>query len=166
MDVNNVIQYPDDRLWAPNKDGKELALLQLDQLTATMFKIMRETKGVGLAAPQIGINIKVAVVEKVEGAQSELVLINPEIIEISKKKFMPEGCLSVKGFYSDIIRGNEVIIKNTNLSGESWIIEAEGFLAQILQHEIDHLNGILFVEKLSPAMQRGWEKFKKNLNGE
>ena len=107
---------------------------------------MYAANGVGLAAPQVGILKRVIVVDIGEDGPGALRLINPEILERSGWQNGPEGCLSCPGMYGDVKRSQYVKVKALNEQGEEIIIEAEDFLARALQHEIDHLEGILFID--------------------
>lgn len=115
------------------------------KLMNDMVETMTHHKGVGLAAPQIGIGKQIIVVAEKEG---EIIkLINPSIIESSGKSVDVEGCLSIPGVYGEVSRATKAVITGVNENNETVCIEAEGMLARILQHEIDHLRGTLFVEK-------------------
>jgi len=112
----------------------------LDNMADTMYS----SNGVGLAAPQIGVSKRVVVVHSREGL---IELINPEIVHTAGEDVDVEGCLSIPGVFGDVRRAYTVEVVGLNRQGETVQIGAEGFLARILQHEIDHLEGILFVEK-------------------
>ena len=114
----------------------------LDRMLETMYA----SHGVGLAAPQVGILKRVVVVDIGEDGPGPLKLINPEILERSGWQEGPEGCLSCPGMWGDVRRSQYVKVKAMNEKGEDIIIEAEDFLARALQHEIDHLEGILFID--------------------
>lgn len=122
----------------------------LNKLLDDMVDTMHESKGVGLAAPQVGVSKRVIVVDTSVGEDSEMIykLINPEIISEAGEQLGEEGCLSVPGEYENVRRADQVTLKAMNLDGDTYTIEAEGFLARVFQHEIDHLNGILFIDKL------------------
>jgi len=122
----------------------------LNKLLDDMVDTMHESKGVGLAAPQVGVSKRVIVVDTSVGEDSEMIykLINPEIISEAREQLGEEGCLSVPGEYENVRRADQVTLKAMNLDGDTYTIEAEGFLARVFQHEIDHLNGILFIDKL------------------
>lgn len=114
----------------------------MDRMLETMYK----ANGVGLAAPQIGILKRVVVIDIGEDGPGPLKLINPEILERSGMQDGTEGCLSCPGIWGDVKRSQYVKVKALNPEGEEIIIEGEGFLARALQHEIDHLDGILFID--------------------
>ncbi len=118
---------------------------ELHTLAADMVETMKKAPGVGLAAPQIDKSIRLIIVER---TPTPLMLINPEIIKHSlRRDTLEEGCLSVPGKYGLIKRYRSVYVKAETLDGKPFEIEAKGFLAQILQHEIDHLNGTLYIDK-------------------
>jgi len=130
---------------------------EIKNLAMDMFDTMRNTgNGVGLAANQVGKNLALVVidlsgVEEYDGkGMDELVLVNPQIIDFSEEtNLYYEGCLSVPGFYEDVERPTEVKVKYLNLDEQEIKLDCSDFLARVVQHEIDHLNGILFYEKLS-----------------
>lgn len=116
----------------------------LDDMADTMY----EANGVGLAAPQVGILKRVVVIDIGEGL---LELINPEILETSGSQTDDEGCLSVPGKYAPVERPNYVKVKAMDRDGNEFIIEGEGLMARALCHEIDHLDGILYIDKALPV---------------
>lgn len=115
-------------------------------LIDNMFETMYEEDGVGLAAPQVGILKRIAVVDIREN--NKIVLINPKIIEEEGKAIMEEGCLSIPDETGDVIRAEKIKVRTLNKEGKKVEFEAEGFEARAIQHEIDHLNGVLFVDKI------------------
>ena len=118
----------------------------IDDLFATMYA----AKGVGLAAPQVGISLRLAVID-VKGDQTEqFTLINPEIIAVAGEAKYQEGCLSVPGAYDTVVRAARVSIKALDRFGKPFNLTADGLLGECIQHEIDHLNGKLFIDLLSP----------------
>ncbi|MBF0267403.1 MAG: peptide deformylase [Alphaproteobacteria bacterium] len=167
MSLLNILVAPDPRLKA-----KALPVEKVDQalsrLIDDMFETMYQAPGIGLAAPQVGVAKRVIVVDtakKGEEAQP-LALINPEILWLSEEtSSYEEGCLSVPEHYAEVIRPARVRVRYQDRQGEIREIEADGLLATVLQHEIDHLSGKLFVDYLS-ALKRGMilrklEKAKK-----
>ena len=123
----------------------------LAELAEDMFASMYAAQGVGLAAPQIGRSIRLAVVDVSAGKNSEakIVLINPEIIHAEGEVREEEGCLSIPSFRGYVVRPQFVTVRAQNLKGESFEIRGENLLARAFCHEIDHLNGILFLQHLS-----------------
>jgi peptide deformylase len=117
-----------------------------NNLIDNMFETMYAEDGVGLAAPQIGILKRIAVVDIRE--DNKVVLINPEIIEEEGKTIREEGCLSIPGETGDVIRSEKIKVRSLNREGKEIEFEAEGFEARAIQHEIDHLDGILFIDKV------------------
>ncbi len=131
---------------------------ELRTLVRDMIETMREARGVGLAGPQVGVRQRVIVVEVPEDEEEGITgpwvgrpfaLVNPEIVEVSPEMEEGiEGCLSIPGYVGEVKRHVRVVVQGRNEWGKPRRIEAEGFLARVLQHEIDHLNGILFVDRL------------------
>lgn len=121
---------------------------KLAKLLNDMYDTMIEFDGVGLAAPQIGINKQVAVVD-IDDDSGTIELINPQILETKGEQNGVEGCLSFPGLYGEVLRPYFVKVKAQNRKGKEFIIEAEDYLARAIQHEIDHLHGILFTSKVS-----------------
>ncbi|MGM0500102.1 MAG: peptide deformylase [Bacillota bacterium] len=117
-----------------------------NDLIDNMFETMYAEDGIGLAAPQIGISKRIAVVDIRE--DNKIVLINPEIIAEEGKAIMEEGCLSIPGETGDVIRSQNIKVKSLDRKGNEIEFEAEGYEARAIQHEIDHLNGILFIDKV------------------
>lgn len=122
---------------------------ELPRLLKDMWATMYSVRGVGLAAPQIGLNIRLSVIDvKPEGKSQKLVLINPEIVSRAGKMFEEEGCLSVPGVYAKITRSARVTVKALDAHGAPYEMEGEGLLARAFQHELDHLDGKLFIDHL------------------
>jgi peptide deformylase len=123
----------------------------LEQLTEDMFASMYAASGVGLAAPQIGLGMRLAVVDVTGGKNPEakIVLANPEVIHFEGEKREEEGCLSIPGFRGYVLRPQFVTVRAQNAKGEFFEIRGEDLLARAFCHEIDHLNGILFIQHLS-----------------
>jgi peptide deformylase len=121
------------------------------KLCEDMFESMYVAQGVGLAAPQIGLSKKLAVIDVSVGKNPEakLVLANPEIIHVEGDQREEEGCLSLPGFRSSVLRPAYVTVRAQNVKGETYEMRGEGLLARAFCHEIDHLNGILFIQHLS-----------------
>lgn len=130
-----------------------------------MYETMYHENGVGLAAPQVGVAKRIATVDVSDTHNKPFVIINPEIIEQSGEEMMEAGCLSIPGTYDKVPRATYVKVKAQDVNGKFFEIEAEGLLAHCLQHEIDHLNGKLYIDYLSPLKKRTllkkMEKFLK-----
>ena len=119
------------------------------RLAYDMIETMRSAKGVGLAAPQVGINKRIIVVEDTEGDNKlVLVLANPKITNKKGKVSFCEGCLSLPGITSDVVRSEFIAVEALNLDNDKLKINAEGLFARIIQHEIDHLDGVLFIDRV------------------
>ncbi|MGQ0563357.1 MAG: peptide deformylase [Gemmatimonadota bacterium] len=138
---------------------------ELRQLVADMFETMYAEEGVGLAAPQVGISDRVIVVDPHSEETEPFALINPEILEASKETEKgEEGCLSIPGLRDLVERPLRVRVRGLSENGEVREFDAEGLLARILQHEVDHLDGILFFDRLTPLKRKmllnKWQKIK------
>ena len=116
------------------------------KMAADMIETMHAASGVGLAAPQIGVSLRVVVIGIPD--EEEIVLINPEVVRKSGERTVTEGCLSVPGYYGEIKRAQRVTVKGRDLSGKEVRIKADELLAQALEHEIDHINGRLYIDHL------------------
>ena len=132
-------------------------------LIDAMFDTLIEADGVGLAAPQVGVSKKFFVVDLRRGDDSKYVFINPEIIETSIEEGpYEEGCLSIPGFYREVIRPLRVRVQAQDVNGKYFTIDADGLLARVIQHENDHLNKTLFIDHLTPEEKEKVEKaFRK-----
>ncbi len=124
---------------------------EMRQLAADMFETMYANKGVGLAAPQVGVSRRLAVIDPSAGEDeaARIVLVNPEILVKEGMQIGEEGCLSIPGFREDVKRAWRVRARAQDLEGKFFEIEGEELLARAIQHEIDHLDGILFLQHLS-----------------
>ena len=118
----------------------------VQRLIGNMIETMHSASGVGLAAPQVGVPLRVIVIGLPE--EENIVLINPEIVRRTGERLVNEGCLSVPGYFGEIKRAQSVRVKGRNLSGKEIRIKAEELMAQALEHEIDHLNGVLYIDHL------------------
>lgn len=145
MAIRFIVMDPDPVLREVAKPVKEVNR-NIRKLLGDMAETMYDAGGVGLAAPQVGISKRVIVVDPQDGETGLIGLVNPEILEAEGEQLGPEGCLSIPGLNGDVKRHMKVKVKGLDENGEERIIEAEGFLARIFQHEIDHLNGILFTD--------------------
>jgi peptide deformylase len=164
MALLTVLCYPDQRL---HKVAKPVAQVdaRIQKIVADMAETMYDAPGVGLAATQVDIHEQIVVIDVSDDQNELLVFINPEIVWSSpEKKSWREGCLSVPEFYDEVERPAEIRVRALNLSGEEFEMEADGLLAVCLQHELDHLQGKVFVEYLSMLKQvRISQKMKKRL---
>lgn len=145
MSVYNIVTKEDKLLRKTCAEVPEITP-NVKKMMDRMLETMYDANGVGLAAPQIGILKRVVVIDIGEDGPGPLKLINPVILERSGVQDGPEGCLSCPGIWGDVKRSKYVKVKALNPDGEEIIIEGEDFLARALQHEIDHLDGILFID--------------------
>lgn len=149
MALLNILEFPDARLRTIAKPVEQFDT-ELHALIDDMFETMYAAPGIGLAATQINVHKQVIVIDISENKDEPLVFINPEIQVIDNEEFgYEEGCLSVPGFYEEVTRPKHVQVTAKDRDGESFVIEPEGLLAVCIQHEIDHLNGKLFVDYVS-----------------
>ncbi|HHF7346148.1 TPA: peptide deformylase [Legionella feeleii] len=164
MAIRKIIYLPDERLRLKAKPVEQFDDT-LQTLIDDMFETMYHANGVGLAAPQIGISLRLSVVDVIGDKKQQLVLVNPEIIAKEGEAEYQEGCLSVPGAYDTVIRARKVTIRAQDRFGKPFEMTAEGLLGECFQHEIDHLNGKLFVDLLSPLKRamarRKLDKFKR-----
>ncbi len=153
--IYDVIRYPDPRLETPCDPVEEFGAPELERLVADMFETMYYHKGVGLAAPQIGVMKQIAVLDVSLGEDpgQKIVIINPKIVRQEGRIREEEGCLCFPGFREKITRAARVVVAAKDVSGMEIHIEAGDLLSRALQHEIDHLNGILFIRHMS-ALKR------------
>lgn len=161
-----LVFYPNPVLSKPSEPVLDIAELARSDLISEMFKVMYERKGVGLAAPQIGRNIRVFVTNTKKGNQEvyEKVYINPVILEMSdEKKDMNEGCLSLPFVWGQVRRHLGIRIRAQGTDGMTFEETLEGLDAQAIQHEMDHLDGRLIIERFSPADTRVNATFIKEL---
>jgi peptide deformylase len=152
MSLLPILRYPDPRL---HKIAAPVAQVDdgIRKLVADMAETMYEAPGIGLAATQVDVHKRVIVIDISEDKSKLLALINPEIMERSGEQVCEEGCLSVPGIYEKVSRSERVKVQALNQQGDSITLEAEGLLAVCIQHEIDHLDGKVFVEHLSQLKQ-------------
>ena len=162
MTLRTIVSYPDPVL-AATAERVEVFDEELRQLADDMAETMYAAPGVGLAANQVGVLKRIIVVDVTDDQTGLLKLVNPEIAWTSETLAdHEEGCLSLKGLYEHVKRPDEVIVKAQSVTGEPIEIKAEGLLAVCLQHEIDHLNGIVFIDHLSRLKKdRACTKLKK-----
>jgi peptide deformylase len=149
--VYRIVKYPDPVLETPASPITDFGP-ELQKLVHDMFDTMWASKGVGLAAPQIGLPMRLAVIDTSAGenAADRLVLINPEIIFRSGSQTGEEGCLSIPGFRENVTRPMIATVRAQNPKGETVEVTGEELLARAILHETDHLNGVLFINYLSP----------------
>ncbi|MBI4722249.1 MAG: peptide deformylase [Candidatus Stahlbacteria bacterium] len=144
--MNRLRIYPDPALRTNAKRVEDFDTRRLDYIIGMMEKIIKEHKAAGLAANQIGVIEQIIIIS----VEEEIILINPEIIEYKGKETKEEGCISLPETDVEIERSTFVVVKGVDERGERKIIEANDLVARALLHEIDHLNGVLIIDKLSP----------------
>ncbi|RLQ95792.1 peptide deformylase [Falsibacillus albus] len=147
MAVLQIVEHPAAVLEAKCRKVNEYDE-KLHQLLDDMYETMVEADGVGLAAPQIGIDQQIAIVE-IDEESGTIEMVNPEILETKGEQLGIEGCLSFPNLYGEVSRPYYVRIKAFDRNGQAYLLEAEDFLARAIQHEIDHLHGILFTSKVN-----------------
>ena len=150
MAILHICTYPERILSQPAEPITEIDE-EVVKLVDHMAETMYSAPGIGLAATQVGVAKQVLVADIApRRPESELiVLINPEIVAAEGQVVFEEGCLSVPDYQAEVKRHEKVTVRGLNLKGDEVLIEAEGLLAVVLQHEIDHLNGLLFIDRLS-----------------
>ena len=166
MSVKKIITYPNPVL---RQKTKEVTAFDdnLRQLVADMIETMYAAPGVGLAANQIGVALQVVVVDITagqEGEKQQRVFVNPEILDGAGAQVGEEGCLSVIDFAADVKRFQKIKVRARDLEGNTIEFEAEDRFARIIQHEVDHLNGILFIDRISSLKRSLYKRrLKKEL---
>ncbi|ABO23969.1 peptide deformylase [Shewanella loihica] len=161
MPVLDILTIPDERLKRKAKPVEDIAAVQgfIDDLIETMY---HTDDGIGLAATQVGSEHAILVIDLSEDRDQPMVVINPEFVERSGEIVGEEGCLSIPGYRAKVTRFEKVKVKALNREGEAFEIESDDFLAIVLQHEMDHLDGKVFIEHLSPLKQQiALKKVKK-----
>lgn len=149
--IYKIVKYGDPVLETPAEPITEFNA-ELQQLVDDMFETMYSAKGVGLAAPQVGVSQQLTVIDTSAGEDpnQKLVLINPQIVTREGRQTGEEGCLSIPGFREDVTRAMKVTVRAFNAEGQPIEATGEELLARAMQHEIDHLHGVLFLQHLSP----------------
>ena len=164
MALRPVLQFPDPVLKRVSEPIEKIDDA-IRELASDMLEVMYDEPGIGLAAPQVGESIRLIVVDTEwteEGAErSPLVLINPEILEREGAITWTEGCLSVPDFQAEVERAQRVRVRGLDLDGKEWIEEAEDLRAVCFQHEIDHLDGVLFIDRISRLKRSMYVKKRK-----
>jgi len=170
MAIRAIRTYPDPVLRA--RTGRvEKIDNSLDELIQDMIETMHAAPGVGLAANQVGVSIQLAVIdlssrENEEQRHPLMVIINPEVLSQEGAVVEEEGCLSIPDYTEKVKRSSRVRVRAQDRTGKSFEITAEGLLAKALQHEIDHLNGVLFIDRLSPLKKNIFKRRFKKLEPE
>lgn len=154
MPVRDIREYPEQVLREKARDVTDFGE-ELQSLLRDMWETMETNDGVGLAAPQVGVSLRVAVVG---WRDRRIVLVNPVVIEQEGEEVQEEGCLSAPGFFEMVTRPARVVVEAQDEHGQPFRLEEEGFLARVLSHEIDHLEGKLFLDRLSPLKRQFLKK--------
>lgn len=166
MAIKTILALPDERLRLPSIDVTDVAAAQtvIEDLLDTLY---HTTDGIGLAAPQIGAREAIVVIDVSEDRDQPLVLINPKIVSKARPVIGQEGCLSVPGYYADVTRYEEITLEALDRHGAPIKMTRDDFVAIVIQHELDHLAGIVFIDYLSPLKQKmALKKIKKALAGQ
>ena len=153
--------HPTLRKVAKKVDPKEISDPLFQQLIDDMFETMYDAPGVGLAAPQVNVSKRMFVMDVQEDEHEPAVVINPKIELAEEEVEMTEGCLSVPGYVGEITRFRKVAVSGLDRDGQKIRLEGEGLFAQCLQHEIDHLNGVLYIDKAKNVRQPETEEEQK-----
>ncbi len=157
MAILEVLLFPDERL--RNKAiPVEQINAEIKEIAANMLETMYAESGIGLAATQVNIQKRIVVMDLSEEKNEPLILINPEITKLEGKEAMREGCLSVPDYFDTVERAEKIEFNYKTLENEIINVETDGLLAVCVQHEIDHLNGKLFIDYLSPLKRRRLKK--------
>jgi len=165
--IQNILTYPD-----PELKKKSAPVTVINEKTRELIRDMAETMydapGVGLAAPQIGVHQRIVVIDVSanDEAPELIVAINPVIIHAEGESYEEEGCLSVPKYAANVRRHERVVVKALNLEGEEITCKAEGLLAVAFQHEIDHLDGVLFIDHISPLKREIFRRKYRRLREE
>ncbi|NPA71988.1 MAG: peptide deformylase [Gammaproteobacteria bacterium] len=163
MEKLDIVLYPEAGLkevCAPIPEMND----DIDKLIDDMLYTMYDAPGIGLAAPQIAVQQRLIVMDVSETNDQPLALINPEIIQSAGTVDWEEGCLSMPGIYAKVTRPSDILVRGMNRDGKMIELEADGLLAICIQHEIDHLNGTMFIDRISRMKRtRAIQKFRKLL---
>lgn len=164
MAIKKIITYPDPVL---RRKAEPVTTFDesLKELARDLAETMYEAPGAGLAANQIGVCQRVVVIDvsKDKAERKPLVLVNPEIIEKEGCQLDEEGCLSVIDLTAKVERHKKLLVRAQDLQGKTWEFPAEDFFARVIQHELDHLNGVLFIDRLSPLKRTLYKKRLKKI---
>ena len=154
--------YPDQRL-RQVCERVDIFDERLQQVAVKMIDMMHRRRGIGLAAPQVGLLVRLIVVCPSGVAGEEYVLVNPEVAPFTRTDVYEEGCLSLPGVFAEVERSSSIFCRAQNIFGKRIEFEADGLLARVIQHETDHLNGILFIDRITPEQMKKIEKQLRQL---
>lgn len=164
MSVLNVVLYPDDPL-TQTAARVESFTPKIAELAENMFETMYAFDGVGLAGPQVGVRKRLFVLHEPDG--EKMCLVNPEILERDGNEVGSEGCLSLPEIYIDVPRATHIVVRAQDVEGNVSEFEAQDFLARIIQHELDHLDGVIFLDRVDiltrQAKLQEWEEVRARL---
>ncbi len=157
-----IIHYPDPRL---RKISSPVTKFDddLKALARRMFELMREDKGVGLAAPQVGVNVRLFVMNPTGKPEDDRAYVNPQLLEATGEEEGEEGCLSLPGINTKIIRSKTLRLEAQDLDGQAVATTDTGYVARIWQHEADHLNGVMIIDRMGPTAKMAFKKKLKDL---
>jgi peptide deformylase len=159
MALLDILIYPDPRLHAKALQVEQVNS-RIQKLIEDMAETMYEAPGIGLAAPQVNVFERIIVIDISDSSDSLLTMVNPEIINKTGNTEQEEGCLSVPGIYAQVSRDEKIRVRALDKTGKQFELDAEGLLAVCIQHEIDHLDGKVFVDYLSRLKQ---DRIKKKM---
>jgi len=159
MAVLEILKFPDTRLRIKAKPIDTITSELRNQID-DMYETMYANKGVGLAATQVNIHHRVFVMDVSDTRDQRICVINPEVLRQEGEQYEDEGCLSVSAAFDKVKRAHKVCLRGMDVDGKSFELEAEGLMAVCIQHEIDHLNGVLFIDHLSRLKQ---ERIRKKI---
>jgi peptide deformylase len=159
LSILTILEFPDERL-RKKAEKVETVDAAIGKMVDDMLETMYQAKGVGLAATQVNVQKRIVVIDVSEEKNQPLCFINPEIVAKEGVEESEEGCLSVPGFFEKVKRAERIIVKALDKTGQPFQLEADDLLAVCIQHELDHLEGKLFVDYLSPLKR---QRIKKKL---
>ena len=164
MAILDIVYFGDERLEKVSEPVNDVTQ-ETRKFVKDMFETMYFTNGVGLSAPQVGVNQRILVIDCSGGSDrnQQIVLINPVILTTSGEQKGQEGCLSFPGLFAEVSRPNVVKVKGLSLEGKEMELEGEGLLARALHHEIDHLDGVLFIQRMKKADREAIVKKMKKM---
>lgn len=163
MAILDILTVPDPKLRIKAEQVEDITVVQslIDDMLETLYTT---ENGIGLAAAQVGRKEAIVIIDLSERRDQPLILINPEVISGTDKVFGQEGCLSIPDYYADVERYSSVVVSALDRHGNQLTMESSEFLAIVMQHEIDHLDGNLFIDYLSPLKQQmALKKVKKSI---
>ena len=165
MTVRRIVRLGEDPILRQRAAPVPEVTDEVRALVAEMFETMRAAEGIGLAAPQVAVGWRVFVMEVPDGALGARAFVNPVIVERWGREVGEEGCLSLPGLAAEVERAARVVVEAWDEEGRPVRVEAAGLEARCIQHEVDHLDGVLFIDRVTPAKRRlllaEWERLRK-----